>query len=109
MKNRELVTYRQRVVSAARGRVLEIGIGSGLNLPFYGPGVTEIIGLDPSPTLICMAAERARTGPRAVSGHRYAPGGRNAAQPRLHRPADRGQNWRHPGVGEHDREPLAAG
>ena len=57
MRNPELVAYRQRVVPAARGRVLEIGVGSGLNLPLYGPGVTEIIGLDPSPKLIAMAAK----------------------------------------------------
>lgn len=61
MRNPELAAYRQRVVPSARGRVLEIGIGSGLNLPLYGPGVTEVIGLDPSPKLIAMAAERAST------------------------------------------------
>lgn len=67
MRNGDLLPYRQRIVPAARGRVLEIGIGSGLNLPFYGPGVTEIIGLDPSPTLIAMAAERASTSDKPVS------------------------------------------
>ena len=34
MSNRELRQYRQRVISRAEGRVLEIGIGSGLNLSF---------------------------------------------------------------------------
>jgi SAM-dependent methyltransferase len=38
------------------GRVLEIGIGSGLNLPLYSPDVQQIIGLDPSPKLLKMAA-----------------------------------------------------
>jgi ubiquinone/menaquinone biosynthesis C-methylase UbiE len=59
MRNRELDPYRRRVVSQAQGRVLEIGIGSGLNLPLYGPGVLEIVGLDPAPRLIDMAQEAA--------------------------------------------------
>lgn len=60
MRNRTLVPYRQRVLSVAEGRVLEIGIGSGLNLPFYGPGAREVIGLDPSPRLIAMAERAAQ-------------------------------------------------
>jgi len=67
MRNEELVGYRRRVVGAAHGRVLEIGLGSGLNLPFYGPGVTEIIGLDPSRRLIGMASRRAGENDRALS------------------------------------------
>ena len=55
MRNRELDPYRRRVVSQAHGRVLEIGIGSGLNLPLYGPSVDEVLGLDPAPRLIDMA------------------------------------------------------
>jgi hypothetical protein len=50
-----LAPYRDRVVSSARGRVLEVGIGSGLNLPCYASAATEIIGLDPSPKLLEMA------------------------------------------------------
>lgn len=59
MRNRHLLPYRERVISAAEGRVLEVGIGSGLNLPFYRPPVSEILGLDPSPRLIAMARRRA--------------------------------------------------
>src|SRR5215207_1086874 len=55
MRQRNLVEYRKRVVSAAQGRVLEIGIGSGLNIPFYGPGVGQILGIDPSSQLLAMS------------------------------------------------------
>jgi ubiquinone/menaquinone biosynthesis C-methylase UbiE len=67
MCKEDLVGYRRRVIGAAQGRVLEVGIGSGLNLPFYGDQVTEIIGLDPSQALIDMASRRARADGRMVS------------------------------------------
>lgn len=59
MKQGDLTAYRRRVVSAARGRVLEVGIGSGLNLPFYGTTVKEVFGLDPSAELLAMARRQA--------------------------------------------------
>jgi hypothetical protein len=43
MRNDLLTPYRRRVLSAASGRVLEIGIGSGVNLPFYRTAVRRII------------------------------------------------------------------
>jgi ubiquinone/menaquinone biosynthesis C-methylase UbiE len=58
MGQEQLLPYRQRVVTGAAGRVLEIGVGSGLNLPLYGDAVEEIIGIDISPELLAMA-ERA--------------------------------------------------
>ncbi len=52
---------REKVVPRARGRVLEIGIGSGRNLPFYdSERVAGVWGLDPSPELRRMAAKAAR-------------------------------------------------
>jgi ubiquinone/menaquinone biosynthesis C-methylase UbiE len=59
MRNRRLMPYRERVISAAEGRVLEIGIGSGLNLPLYSPRVREILGLEPAPRLIAMSRRAA--------------------------------------------------
>jgi ubiquinone/menaquinone biosynthesis C-methylase UbiE len=71
MRNRELLRYRERVLGPARERVLEIGIGSGLNLPFYGPQVEEILGLEPAARLIAMArsaAGRSKTPVTLVAG-----------------------------------------
>src|SRR4051794_34734834 len=55
MRMKVLRPYRARIVGAAEGRVLEIGIGSGLNLPLYGAKVTCVVGLEPSPELLRMA------------------------------------------------------
>jgi ubiquinone/menaquinone biosynthesis C-methylase UbiE len=53
------VSYqRKKVVPLAEGKVLEIGIGSGLNLPFYDKTkIDEIWGLDPSEELSVMAKQ----------------------------------------------------
>jgi ubiquinone/menaquinone biosynthesis C-methylase UbiE len=60
MRQKRLAPYRNRVVPAATGRILEIGIGSGLNLPFYSKDVRQIVGLDPSPKLLEMARSSGR-------------------------------------------------
>ncbi len=49
-----------KVVPRARGRVLEVGIGSGLNLPFYeADKVSKVIGIDPSAEMRRMAEKTA--------------------------------------------------
>ncbi|MBV9964284.1 MAG: class I SAM-dependent methyltransferase, partial [Alphaproteobacteria bacterium] len=58
MRNRRLAGFRQSTIEAARGRVLEIGIGSGLNLPLYGAAADWVCGIDPSPALLARASER---------------------------------------------------
>jgi ubiquinone/menaquinone biosynthesis C-methylase UbiE len=62
MRNKELRPFRERVIGAAEGRVLEIGVGSGMNLPFYRAPVREILALEPAPRLLTMA----KSGSRAV-------------------------------------------
>lgn len=66
MRQEILMPFRRRVISAAEGRVLEVGIGSGLNLPLYGPSVRAVTGLEPSPELLQMARKRAATAPVPV-------------------------------------------
>jgi ubiquinone/menaquinone biosynthesis C-methylase UbiE len=59
MRNEALHRYRRDVIGAARGRVLEVGVGSGLNLSLYGRAVTRVFALDPSLELLGFAREQA--------------------------------------------------
>ena len=55
-----ITEQRERIVPRARGRVLELGIGSGRNIPLYDAGKVELVwGVDPSPELYRMAVDRA--------------------------------------------------
>ncbi len=62
MRNKEAARLRAEWISHARGEVLELGIGSGLNLPFYSSQVQHVYGVDPSLELQQMARKR-------VQGH----------------------------------------
>jgi ubiquinone/menaquinone biosynthesis C-methylase UbiE len=57
---------RRKFIPLASGTVLEVGIGSGLNLPFYGPQVHRLYALDPSRELWKMARQRVREAPFPV-------------------------------------------
>ena len=58
---------RRKVVPQAQGRVLEIGIGSGLNLPFYDPSrVEKLWGLEPAEEIRRMAEKAAVGAPFPV-------------------------------------------
>src|SRR6202162_4304882 len=59
MQNRALESYRRATVGKAQGRVLEIGVGSGFNLPLYDRTVDHVFAIDPSPELLRLARERA--------------------------------------------------
>lgn len=65
LRSEDAAACRQNVVTLARGCVLEIGIGSGLNLPYYGPEVDVVVGVDPSAELLKMTKQRT-SGPRAL-------------------------------------------
>ena len=56
MRNRRLTPYRERTISLAEGRVLEVGVGSGVNFPYYSDSTDEVIGIDPQWKLLKMAS-----------------------------------------------------
>jgi SAM-dependent methyltransferase len=60
MRNEALDPNRHKIIGSARGLVLEVGVGSGMNLPLYGRAVDRIYGLDPTPELLDLARQRAR-------------------------------------------------
>jgi SAM-dependent methyltransferase len=64
---RMMAEHRQKIVPLAKGRVLELGMGAGANLPFYDAGrVSEVVGVEPSPGLRAMAAAAPRAQGLAV-------------------------------------------
>jgi ubiquinone/menaquinone biosynthesis C-methylase UbiE len=66
MRRKRLAPLRENLLAAAGGRVLEVGVGSGLNLPFYRRDVTEIIGVDSSLALLHLASRNAAWAPCPV-------------------------------------------
>jgi ubiquinone/menaquinone biosynthesis C-methylase UbiE len=63
MRSAQFAPYRERVVSGATGRVLEVGMGAGENQSRYGASVTELVGLEPSARLAAMARRSAERSP----------------------------------------------
>lgn len=71
MRQNTFLAYRRRLVPAAQGRVLEIGVGSGLNLPLYTDAADHVVGLDNSPRLLSMARQVHQSGapsPELIEG-----------------------------------------
>jgi ubiquinone/menaquinone biosynthesis C-methylase UbiE len=66
MSNKETACLRANWIPQAQGEVLEIGIGSGLNLPFYSSRVQHVYGVEPSLELQEMARKRVTAGPFEV-------------------------------------------
>lgn len=49
---------RMDLISQASGRVLEVGIGNGANLPFYSAKAAQVVGIEPCAAMVQMAHER---------------------------------------------------
>jgi ubiquinone/menaquinone biosynthesis C-methylase UbiE len=58
MSRRELTPIRARVSAPLAGDVLEVGFGSGLNVPHYPPAVTQVRAVDPATVGRKLAAKR---------------------------------------------------
>ena len=56
--NRAVQQLREEVLAPARGDVVEVGFGTGLNLPHYPEGVTSITAVEPSEGMLARARER---------------------------------------------------
>jgi SAM-dependent methyltransferase len=66
MRNKDTTRLRAEWIPRARGDVLEIGIGSGRNLPFYSSAVTHVYGVDPSVELQQIARKRQQIDPGRI-------------------------------------------
>jgi SAM-dependent methyltransferase len=55
--------YRRELLSGLRGRVIEVGAGSGLNFPLYPTTVDHVLAVEPEPRLKAAALENARGAP----------------------------------------------
>jgi ubiquinone/menaquinone biosynthesis C-methylase UbiE len=58
MRNKEVAARRAQLIPKASGVVLEVGIGSGLNLPFFLRTITHLAGVDPSAELLSLARRK---------------------------------------------------
>ncbi len=66
MNSEAMSDERRRGLEGVGGTVLEVGFGSGLNLPHYPPAVTKVVGVDPSATSARLARERIAASPFPV-------------------------------------------
>lgn len=60
---------RPLLFQGVSGRILDAGVGTGRNIPFYPPDA-QVIGIDLSPAMLARAARRARKLGRAIELHR---------------------------------------
>jgi ubiquinone/menaquinone biosynthesis C-methylase UbiE len=77
MRSRVIARERPEALKDARGEVLEIGFGTGLNLPFYPSGVMRLSVVDPADLVPSRTAERIAAArfpvERAIVGAEHLP------------------------------------
>lgn len=69
MNQRMFRKLRREALAPAAGRVLEVGFGTGINLPYYPPGVARVVGVDSNPGVSRLAARRAAASQVEVEHH----------------------------------------
>jgi ubiquinone/menaquinone biosynthesis C-methylase UbiE len=67
MQSKADTAERAKLIPLASGTVLEVGIGSALNVPFYGSEVQRLYGVDPSLELWRLGRKRVRNAPFPVT------------------------------------------
>jgi SAM-dependent methyltransferase len=67
MDARGAAAHRQRLVEAASGDVVEIGVGYGATFPYYPSAVTSVLALEPDPTLRALALAEAIKAPVPIT------------------------------------------
>ena len=65
MAGKPLASLRQATVAAASGAVLELGVGTGQNLPFYPRGV-QVVAIDPDPAFLRRAERRGQSSAASI-------------------------------------------
>jgi ubiquinone/menaquinone biosynthesis C-methylase UbiE len=67
-----VIEYRQKLLAPAEGRVLEVGAGTGFNLPHYPSTVTELVVTDRLDGMLSRARKRAAASGREIVAERVA-------------------------------------
>jgi len=58
LRDEETARRRREALAPVAGEVLEIGFGTGLNLPWYPEAVTRVVGVEPNPGMHRVAARQ---------------------------------------------------
>jgi len=64
-----LGAMRSELLAGARGRVIEVGAGTGVNVDLYGPGIEDLTLVEPDPHMAAQLRKRLEAGEGGVPKH----------------------------------------